>query len=499
MHTHAMSIVGAVEDRVAQSTARRGVGLIAAVLGVIATVLSGVGIGRPSLWWDEAATISGANRSWSSWAHLVTHNDPAHPVYYAFMHVWVQVLGLSETAVRAPSVLATGLTTAGVVVLTMHLTGDRMSATAAGVVCAVLPRMTWAAIEARPYALSAAAAVWTTVALVRAARTGRGRDWTLYAAAVLLGVATHLFVVTMLAVHALAVVLVGELRTARRGFVLTAVPTVGVMVPYLVHMAGGSALFNWVPAVGPRTIVEVGVFQYFDRSVVMALACVVIVASTLVVRRSRSAARDAVVLGLVWMAVPTVAVLLYSLHRPVYVDRYLSFTIAGCALTVGVSVVHLMRRRVVVAVTLTVLALLAAPSWLQQRGPYAKYDSAYGQVAALVAAQSRPGDCVVIDPALRWRPRPATAILAAYPSAFAGRRLVNTFPVVATRDALFDGLIDPRRTLKASATCTVVLTITNPPGGIRSPATALASQGGLVVERTWDLHRTRVIRSTRDG
>ena len=70
---------------------------------------------------------------------------------------------------RVPSGLAVGGAAAGVVVLGKQFS-SRTVALASGVVCAILPRATWAGIEARPYALSMMAAVWLTVLLVYATR-----------------------------------------------------------------------------------------------------------------------------------------------------------------------------------------------------------------------------------------------------------------------------------------------------------------------------------------
>ena len=52
---------------------------------------------------------------------------------------------------------------------------SRTVAVASGLICAVLPRATWAGIEARPYAASMMAAAWLTVLLVRAARRDSSR------------------------------------------------------------------------------------------------------------------------------------------------------------------------------------------------------------------------------------------------------------------------------------------------------------------------------------
>ena len=68
---------------------------------------------------------------------------------------------------------------AGVVVLGKQLS-TRSVGVCAGIAFAILPRITWAGIETRSYALSALAAVWLTVLVVAAMRQDRPLLWALY-------------------------------------------------------------------------------------------------------------------------------------------------------------------------------------------------------------------------------------------------------------------------------------------------------------------------------
>src|SRR6201987_2992904 len=79
--------------------------------------------------------------------------------YYVLMTGWFQIIPPTEFWSRAPSGLAVGGAAAGLVVLGKQFS-SRTVAVASGVVCAILPRTTWAGIEARPYAFSMMAAVW---------------------------------------------------------------------------------------------------------------------------------------------------------------------------------------------------------------------------------------------------------------------------------------------------------------------------------------------------
>src|ERR1700760_717241 len=124
------------------------------IVAAVGAAVSLSGAGRPSFWYDEAATISASySRSLGQLWQMLSNVDAVHGLYYLLMHGWFQLFGASEFSSRAPSGLAVGSAAAGVVVLGNQFS-SRTVALAAGVICAVLPRSTWAGIEARPYAVS---------------------------------------------------------------------------------------------------------------------------------------------------------------------------------------------------------------------------------------------------------------------------------------------------------------------------------------------------------
>ena len=90
---------------------------LAVVVSVLAElVVGGYRIAGPSLWRDEAATISGSQRPVGAILALTLHQDAVHGLYYLLMHAVIAVGGTSETALRLPSLiamcLAAGLTAA---------------------------------------------------------------------------------------------------------------------------------------------------------------------------------------------------------------------------------------------------------------------------------------------------------------------------------------------------------------------------------------------------
>ena len=163
-------------------------------VAVLAAVIGAVGAGHPSLWFDESATISSAGRSIPELWRLVGHIDAVHGLFYLLMHGWFCLC-------PADRVLVTGAELPGRRYRGRRRGGPRQAISAAkhrglrGIVFALLPRVTWAAVEARSYALQAVAAVWLTVLLITAIRRHRWWLWALYALALMVAILLNIYLV----------------------------------------------------------------------------------------------------------------------------------------------------------------------------------------------------------------------------------------------------------------------------------------------------------------
>ncbi|MGC5021553.1 glycosyltransferase family 39 protein [Micromonospora sp. DT47] len=183
----------------------------------LATLVVGLaGIGHAQPWRDELATWSAATRPIGDLVRMAGTIDAATGPYYLLMHGWVAVFGDSVTALRLPSVLAMAVAAGLTALLGQWLLGTR-AGLLAGLLFAVLPGTSRYAQEARPYALATSLAVLATLLLVGALRRPGWVRWAGYAAAVAaLGLA-HLIALTLLAAHAVAVLLVQWRGTAAAG------------------------------------------------------------------------------------------------------------------------------------------------------------------------------------------------------------------------------------------------------------------------------------------
>ena len=88
------------------------------IAGLAATTVGAAGSWRPSFWFDESATIAGADRSIIDILRLVPNFDAVHGLYYLAMHAWFRLVPINEFTARLPSAIAVGVGAAGLVVLT---------------------------------------------------------------------------------------------------------------------------------------------------------------------------------------------------------------------------------------------------------------------------------------------------------------------------------------------------------------------------------------------
>jgi mannosyltransferase len=330
------------------------------------------GIGAPSLWLDEAATISMTTRSYGDMLRVFPHLDLVHAFYYVLMKPWVALFGTSALSLRLPSALAMAAAAAGVAVVGRRCLGPP-AGLAAGLVWAAAPQTSRWAQEARSYALTAAVATLATYLLVRALDRDERRPWRWFAAyspaIVVLGL-LHLHGILLLAAHCATLLLTR--------------PKAGVWLRWLVSAAAAAvpvALLarsaqdqkrqvGWLPR--PSWEVAWAQLQFLtgDRALVapvVALALIGIVAAVKgrASRPHRTASLSAVALP--WAVAPTVLLLLVSgLTDPVFYYRYTTYCLPAVALLAGAglagvltAVRHPAARAVLVAAA---AAALVVPS-----------------------------------------------------------------------------------------------------------------------------------------
>ena len=489
-------------------------------IAMLAALIGGVGASRPSLWFDESATISAsASRSLPELWKLLGHIDAVHGLYYLLMHGWFCLFPATEFWSRVPSCLAVGIAAAGVVVLARQFL-PRSTAVYAGIVFAMLPRVTWAAVEARSYALQALAAVWLTVLLITAIRRHLGWLWVLYSLALAVSILLNVYLVLLVPVYAVVTPMLRRQRSVIWWWAITSAVAVGALTPLMLFAHSQSFQVAWIHSLSWHTILDVVLHQYFDNSVPFAIATALIFVAALTIRltgrwTSAGDTRRILIICAVWMVLPTAISLVYSaLSDPFYYPRYLFFTMPAMAIVIAVAIVTVARRPRWIALVLVALAVAALPNYLlSQRQRYAKEGWDYSDVADLIAAQAAPGDCLLVDNTVGWLPGPVRALLAARPAAFEPLVDVGRGVPAPKRETLWDGHVAVWLIVGRMYRCTTLWTITTHdtklpdhqvgkslPAGrefARAPAYLVPKNVGFRIVERWQFHRTQVIKSTR--
>ena len=441
------------------------------LIGLLGAGVSLAGAARPSFWYDEAATISAAySRSLGQLWQMLANVDAVHGLYYLLMHGWFQVFPPTEFWSRAPSGLAVGAAAAGVVVLGRQLS-SRGVGLAAGVVCAILPRSTWAGIEARPYALSMMAAVWLSVLLVHATRRGGSWIWMSYGILLGLSVLLDVYLVLLSLVHAVFVLVFERRRAVLLGFGITSAAVLLVLAPFVAVVVGQVSQVAWIPPIGRRAVEDVLIQQYFDKSPPFAVLAALVLAGAVVMwlftsRKLAGGDRELLVLSAAWVVVPTGLIVLRSTFaEPIYTPRYLCFTVPAIALVLGLCIATLARWPWTTTGLLALFAIAAAPNYaLVQRAVYAKWEMDYSPVADLITAKAAPGDCLLVNDTVTFHPAPMRPLLAARPDAYRKLIDISLWQRAADGGAVFDTNLIPEVVVGPLSQCSDLWIITQADG-----------------------------------
>lgn len=417
---------------------------------------------RPGYWTDEDATVSAVTRSVGQLSALLGRADAVHSVYYALLLPWAHLAGVSPFALRLPSALAVAATAAGTALIGRRVTRSASAGLAAGLVFAVLPVVAGTGMEARSTALGAAAATWSTWALLRALDRGgsRTRPWVGYALVSALACTVHLYCVLLLAAHLVTLVATrgraGGPARDRAGAAVLARWSVAAVVALAaaapVAWTGWSqrSQIDWLGHTTVRELPSVAESLWFSDSLPVALVAWTMAVAGVVAWSRRSGTSRPVpglyALALPWAVLPPALTWLVSLREVPsgaawYAPRYLFFALPAFALVAGYGVTALAARlprggrRSGVVGLVVLLALSGVGVQRELRGPDGKDDDVLA-VARTISEHRQPGDAVLY--------RPITRRLAAIgdPSGFAGLVDLGLGKTPVQEDSLYGTGVD---------------------------------------------------------
>jgi mannosyltransferase len=421
--------------------------LVVAVPAGAELAIGGYQIGSPPLWYDEGATIDAARRPAGGIIAMLGHQDVVNGLYYLLEHVVVLALGTGPVELRLPSLLAAAAAAGMTAALGSQLArlaggrSPRLTGLLAGLLLTAIPITTFYAQDARAYELVVLCAVTATYLLLRAVRSNARRWWAGYATAIVLLGLFNLFALTLIVAHGVSI------ASARRwpgGRPAAADPEPGRPVPVRWAQATAAALaclsplavaasrqaslISWVTRPGAGDVLDL-VREFAGSGILIPVVAALVAAALLADPVRTSGGLSPAVVALPWLVLPATLLLSVSVLHPVYVDRYVLFSLPALALLVAAGLVTLpavaarltadgpavIRRVLPLAAPVAVLALIgSAVTWPQLAVRQAgRTPDEFQDVAAVVARGVRPGDAVL------YLPWDAQVIGLTYPAAFA--------------------------------------------------------------------------------
>jgi mannosyltransferase len=319
-----------------------------AIVSGLSLVLGLIRLGVPGLWYDEAYTYRQIRRSY------LEQFEGYQPLYYWIQKPWTSLAGISEWAMRFPSVVGAMLAAALLVVLARRLF-DRWTALLSGVFLATSPFVVKWSQQARAYSLLLAAGIAVTLLLLRALERRSRWPWALYGIAFAALLMSHA-VAGLLLIPAHAVLIAqGRKRVLPHGL-LAGVVIVAVGLPWVAQLAMRTDSATSETAWIPFPSVEYATRALLGVSGAAGLGILLAVAGIWALRRAGES--DLAVWIATWAFAPFALALVVSLARPIFVDRYLIIGAPAFAMLGAAAVMALQAR--VRAGVLTVVAVATA-------------------------------------------------------------------------------------------------------------------------------------------
>lgn len=380
------------------------------VIGIVAigALLRLLRLGAPSFWLDEALSVAFARLPWPQFVHLMQTRELNMLPYYLVLRGWIH-LGASEWTVRSLSAIFSIATLPIFYRLSSRLFGARVGLIAVFLL-ALNPYHIRFAQEARGYSLMLLLVTASTLLFVRVTEIDsrhRVIVWASYVVTSVLSAYAH-FYATLTIVAQWASLAITRPRDVQWKWMTLSAVAIGILLLPLAAfvLLGHADPARWIPAPSWKRVEYLvysllgGDHSHGARIVAWPVYAVVLLAAAASARaawrlqaRDREAWHYALVVS--GAALPIVLVLVASIIKPIFVDKYLVECLPFVVLLVAVGVERIRPRALSLGVLLMLLAISAHALVLYYRSS----DKDDWRTATLYVLDSaRDGDAALFFP-----------------------------------------------------------------------------------------------------
>jgi mannosyltransferase len=372
--------------------------LLLALLTIAAAWLRLSHLGSKSLWLDEGATVALARATWQHFAWVWWHGEAnLQTVYFLLMRAWIRG-GLSEAWLRLPSALF-GIASVPLMYVVARRLTPGGAALASAALLAFSPAHVYYSHEARSYTLTIFLVLLSSYFFVRAVEEGRRRDWVLWTVFGILAFYSHDFAALVLVAQVCSLLFRKTSPATWRRVTFCGLLVLVVALPGLTYVFRASPEnlhFIWMPQATPKEIWHL--VGFFGGSGVKAvLALILWIAGLVAIARTRGRDSEAFWRGMLivsWAVLPALITALVSLRHPIFMQRYLIFSLPAAILLAAVGMTAL--RKMYIGTGLVVaLCAMSIPAILKD---YHKPREDWRAASNAILGSAQAGDAVVFFP-----------------------------------------------------------------------------------------------------
>ncbi len=389
----------------------------------ISAVAASLSIGMmQSVWFDEAYSIIVAKQPISQVVYLASV-DTHPPLYYLILHWWGGLFHWDVLALRGLSVMAYGGSIIIAAVLARRLFG-KTSGIWVAITLAFAPLLMRYGFEIRMYALASLVGITATYMMV-AALAARGRKnilfWSIYAVLVVTGMYLLYYLAFLWIAHAIWLLFMtyrtGTLPVIHRqvwpwAYVASIIPFLPWLPTFLKQINNG-ALAPIGQQMNLENIVGIGTFNMLYQPIwkldvyativfITAIVAICYIAKQARLRMHQNE-RSYIALLVLYIIVPVGVLMIVSVSKSMYVERYLSHVAIGLLSLVGVLIAIALRkptRQIYASIALVFGGLLIGLSTLANTGNYNFQRMSKPELSAVAKQLNNceDGEVVAADP-----------------------------------------------------------------------------------------------------
>jgi 4-amino-4-deoxy-L-arabinose transferase-like glycosyltransferase len=356
-------------------------------------------LGTKSLWLDEGATVTLARMEWPHFVHVWWYGEASFQgAFFLLMRGWLH-LGQSEVWVRLPAAIFGIASIPLIYVVARKLVGVG-PALASAAILAFSPTHVYYSQEARSYTMTILLVLVSSWFFVRAVEQNRERDWALWTIFGVLAVYSHYFGSLVLVAQACSL-LFHKKPTPWGRLVIHSLAILAIAAPgltYVLRVPPQAMTFPWMPKPTPKQVLHLALFLGGSGEKFL-LATILWVAGVIAIRRQRKGGPtpDSYWLGMLvisWAVVPILLTALASLCHPIFVQRYMIFSIPATIMLAGRGMNALPQRRLGVWLVIALCVVSVPTIFVGYRKPREDWRNA----TSVILASAKPGDAVVVYP-----------------------------------------------------------------------------------------------------